>query len=58
MIRMILLWLILFGGFFVGVKALRSLSGKEAWALTKLATYAIMCSLLTTAVLIFIVVLF
>jgi hypothetical protein len=58
MIRIILFWLILFGLFFFGIKFLRSLSGSEAWALTKLVSYAILCSLLTTAFLIFIVVLF
>jgi hypothetical protein len=34
------------------------LSGSEAWALTKLASYAILCSLLTTAFLVCIVILF
>lgn len=58
MARMILIWLILFSGFFFGIKVLRALSGKEVWALTKLMSYAILCSLLTTAFLIFIVVLF
>lgn len=58
MIRMIFIWLVLFALFFMGIKVLRSLSGNEAWALTKLVSYAILCSLLTTALLIFIVVLF
>jgi hypothetical protein len=58
MIRIILFWLILFALFFFGIKTLRNLSGSEAWALTKLVTYAIICSLLTTAFLIAFVVLF
>jgi hypothetical protein len=58
MIRIILFWLILFALFFFGFKILRSLSGSEAWALTKLVSYAILCSLLATGLLIFIVVLF
>ena len=58
MIRVILFWLILFALFFFGFKTLRSLSGKEAWALTKLTAYAILCSLLATSLLIGIVILF
>lgn len=58
MIRVIFFWLILFALFFFGIKFLRSLSGSEAWALTKVAGYAILCSLLTTAFLIAMVVVF
>jgi len=58
MIRIILFWLILFALFFFGFKILRSLSGSEAWALTKLTAYAILCSLLATGLLIGIVILF
>jgi hypothetical protein len=58
MIRVIFFWLILFAMFFFGIKFLRNLSGSEAWALTKIGSYAILCSLLTTAFLIFIVILF
>lgn len=58
MIRIILFWLVLFAVFFFGFKTLGSLSKTEAWALTKITSYAIICSLLTTAVLVFIVILF
>ncbi len=58
MIRIVFFWLILFALFFFGIKFLRSLSGKEVWALTKVAAYAILCSLLTTAFLITLVILF
>jgi hypothetical protein len=58
MIRIILFWLILFGLFFFGFRAVGSLSKTQAWALTKVTLYAILCSLLTTAFLITIVVLF
>lgn len=58
MIRVIFAWLIVFGFFFFGIKAIREMTGKELWSLTKLLTYAIICSLLTTAFLIFIVILF
>jgi len=58
MIRMLFIFALLFAGFFVGIKALRELNGKEAWELTKTIGYSILCSLLTIAVLISIVFIF
>jgi len=58
MIKMLLIFGLLFAGFFMGIHALRTLNGKEALALTKILGYSILCSLLTIAVLISIVVVF
>lgn len=58
MIKMLLIFGLLFAGFFMGIQALRTLNGKEALALTKILGYSILCSLLTIAVLISIVVVF
>lgn len=58
MIKMLLIFGLLFAGFFMGIQALRTLNGKEALALTKILGYSILCSLLTIAVLISIVVIF
>jgi hypothetical protein len=58
MIKMLLIFGLLFAGFFLGINALRTLNGKEALALTKIVGYSILCSLLTIAVLISIVVIF
>jgi uncharacterized membrane protein len=58
MIKMLLIFGLLFAGFFMGIQALRTLNGKEAWVLTKIVGYSILCSLLTIAVLVSIVVVF
>lgn len=58
MIRVVLAFLIVFGLFFFGIKAVRALSGKEKWELTKLLSYSLVCATLTLAVLIGIVILF
>lgn len=58
MIRMLIVFFGLTGAFMVGIAAFRALSGKEKWDLTKIALYAIMCSLLSLAVLVGIVILF
>ena len=58
MIKMLLIFGLLFAGFFMGIQAVRTLNGKEAWVLTKTVGYSILCSLLTIAVLISIVVVF
>lgn len=58
MIKMLLIFGLLFAGFFMGIQALRTLNGKEALVLTKTVGYSILCSLLTIAVLISIVVIF
>lgn len=58
MIKMLLVFVLLFVGFYMGIQAVRTLKGKEALALTKIVGYSILCSLLTIAVLISIVVVF
>jgi hypothetical protein len=58
MIKMRLIFGLLFAGFFMGIQAVRTLNGKEAWVLTKTVGYSILCSLLTIAVLVSIVVVF
>jgi divalent metal cation (Fe/Co/Zn/Cd) transporter len=52
MIKIVLGFMLVFAGFFVGIQAFRNLSGKEKWALTKLIAYSILCAVLTTAALI------
>ena len=47
MIRIILAFLFVFGLFYFGIDAFRSLTGREKWDLTKLVTYSIMCAVLT-----------
>ena len=58
MIRMLIVFIILFIGFWCGIKYLYDLRKKEKIRLTKLAGYSIICSALTLSVLIMIVVLF
>jgi hypothetical protein len=58
MFKIILAFIIVFGLFFFGIQAARSLSGKEGWALTKLVGYSIICAVLTTAALIAFVLIF
>ena len=56
--KLIFVFLVVFAIFFVSIKVFQKLSGKEKWQLTKIATYSILCSLLTIASLTTIVVLF
>ena len=58
MIRLWLIFAILFAGFYFGIPAFRNLSGKEKWDLTKTFVYSMMCSLLVVTVMVAIVVLF
>ena len=52
MIRnMILAFLFVFGMFYFGIDAVRKMTGREKWNLTKLVAYSIMCAVLTTVVL-------
>jgi hypothetical protein len=55
---MILIWLILSVAIGFGIMAVRQLSGKEQWQLTKLVGYATMCSLVAVVLLGIMVVLF
>ena len=58
MIRVLFAFVLLFAVFYTGITLARKMTGKEALALTKIAGYSILSSLLTLAVLISIVVIF
>lgn len=58
MIRLWLVFAILFAGFYFGIPAFRKLNGKEKWDLTKTFLYSMLCSLLAVSAMIIIVVLF
>jgi hypothetical protein len=58
MIKVVLAFVVLFVLFFAGITFARNMTGKEALALTKMLGYSIMCTLLTIAVLVSIVVIF
>jgi hypothetical protein len=58
MLRVILAFIFIFGLFFFGIQAIRDMTGKEVWSLTKLLTYSLFCAILTIATLISIVVIF
>ncbi len=58
MIRVVLAFVVIFGLFFFGIRAVRDMSGKERWDLTRLLTYSAVCAILTLVFLIALVVLF
>jgi hypothetical protein len=58
MIKVLLAFIVIFILFFMGIQFARNMTGKQALALTKMLGYSILCSLLTIAVLISIVVIF
>jgi len=58
MIRLWLVFGILFTAFYFAIPAFRKLTGKEKWDLTKTFLYSMMCSLLAVTAMIIIVVLF
>lgn len=58
MIKIVLGFILVFAVFFFGINAVRSMSGKEKWQLTKLIAYSIICAVLTTAALIGFVLIF
>jgi hypothetical protein len=58
MIKVFLFFVLIFALFFLGIKTIRNITGKEALALTKIVGYSIVCAILTVAVLISIVVIF
>jgi len=58
MIRIVLAFVVIFGLFFVGIKTVREMTGKELWSATKLLTYSAVCAILTLVFLIALVVLF
>ena len=58
MFKIILAFLFVFFLFYFGIKGVRSMTGQDQLALTKLLMYSIMCALMSTVLLITIVVLF
>jgi hypothetical protein len=52
MIKIILAFLVVFGLFFFGINTVRTMTGKEKWALTKIISYSIICAVLTVSALI------
>jgi hypothetical protein len=58
MIRLFLVFILLFGAFWFGISGFRNLTGRQRWHLTKLLGYSIMCAILSTLFLIGIVILF
>lgn len=58
MIRLYLVFFVLFAVFYFGIPAFRKLTGKEKWDLTKTLVYSIICSLLAVVTMMAIVVLF
>jgi hypothetical protein len=58
MIKVLLFFVLIFALFFLGIKTIRNITGKEALALTKIVGYSIICAVLTVSVLISIVVVF
>lgn len=58
MIKIIFAFVVLCILFFFGIKLAQKMSGKEALALTKIVGYSILCSVLSIAVLVGIVILF
>jgi hypothetical protein len=58
MIRMLFFFLLTFLLFFLGIKGFIQLSGKDRWVLTKLLAYSLLCAIIATVFLVFIVVLF
>lgn len=58
MIRLYVVFAVLFAVFYFGIPAWRNLKGKEKWNLTKVTFFSIMCSLLAVVAMSLIVILF
>lgn len=58
MIRLWLLFAILFAGFYFGIPAFRKMNGNEKWDLTQTLLFSLLCSVLAVGVMVVIVVLF
>lgn len=58
MIRVILAFVVIFGLFYFGIKAVRTMTGKDIWSVTKILTYSLFCAIITLATMIAIVVIF
>lgn len=58
MIRLVLIFLIVFALFFFGINGYRGLTKKEKWDIIKVLGYSVACSVLTIFVLSLIVIVF
>lgn len=58
MAKIVLIFLMVFVFFFIGILAFKEMTGKERWALTQVIAYSIMCAVLATLVLTIFVLLF
>jgi hypothetical protein len=58
MIRLWLVFVILFAAFYFVISTLRKLNGKDKWSLSKTFLFSLVCSLLAVGAMILIVVLF
>ena len=58
MVKILLAFVVIFVLFFLGIKVIGNMPGRSVIALTKIVAYSIICSLLTIAVLVGIVILF
>jgi hypothetical protein len=58
MIRLWLVFAILFAGFYFVIPAFREMNGKEKWDLTKNLLFSLLCSILAVGVMVVIVILF
>ena len=58
MVKMLLSFVLLFAAFFIGITALTKTSKSDKLELLKITGYSIVCSLLTLAVLVLIVIFF
>jgi hypothetical protein len=58
MIKIFTMWLILSAAVGFGIMAVRQMSGKEQWQLTKLLAYATMCGLVAVVLLAGLVIVF
>jgi hypothetical protein len=58
MIRLWLVFAVLFAVFYFVIPAFRKMKGKEKWDLTKIISFSLLCSLLATGAMVLIVVLF
>jgi hypothetical protein len=58
MIRLWLVFAILFAGFYFAIPTFRQMKGSEKWDLTKTLLFSFLCSLLAVGVMVAIVILF
>lgn len=58
MIRLILVFVLLFLAFYGGIATAIKMSGKQKWAFTKIALYSFICASLAVAVMTAIVIMF